>query len=172
MSDWVYHNLLRINWQRSFNPDVPLLDIVMRGTIIYLVLFTLLRVTRRQSGQIGISDVLLVVLIAGAVQNAMAGDYHSITEGLGLVLTIFFWSWFLDWLAVHVPVLRPLLTASPRVVVRNGRIDHRAHRQELMTKDDLLSQLRLHGIQNVEDVRHARIEADGQVSVERIQPEA
>lgn len=137
----------------------------MRGTIIYLVLFALLRVTRRQAGQVGTSDVLLVVLIADAVQNAMASNYHSITEGVGLALTIFFWSWFLDWLAVHVPALRPLISAPPRLVVKEGQINYRNLRAELMTEDDLLAQLRLQGIEDVTKVSHACVEGDGRLSV-------
>lgn len=164
-TSWTYRNFFEIDWHRAFNPHVALLDIIMRGTIIYLVLFALLRVTRRQSGQVGTSDVLLVVLIADAVQNAMASNYRSITEGVGLALTIFFWSWFIDWLAVHVPALRPLISAPPRMVVKEGQINYRNLRGELMTKDDLLAQLRLQGIDDVTKVRRACVESDGRVSV-------
>lgn len=169
MTDWFYRNFLQIDWHRAFNPNVSVLDVVMRGTIIYLVLFALLRVSRRQSGQIGTSDVLLIVLIADAVQNAMASNYHSITEGVGLVLTIFFWSWLLDVLAVHVPALRPLINAAPCIVVWDGTIDRRALRRELMTEDDLRSQLRLQGVEDLRDVQHARVESDGQLSVKKKQ---
>lgn len=167
MYDWIYRNILRIDWHRAFNPHVALLDIVLRGTIVYLVLFGLLRASRRQAGQVGTSDVLLVVLIADAIQNAMASNYHTITEGLVLVLTLFFWSWFLDWLSVHVPIVRHLLTSQPRTIVRDGRIDRRNLRRELMTEEDLRSQLRLQGISDISEVRHACVEADGQVSVQR-----
>jgi len=61
-------------------------------------LFFLLRLLRREGGQIGIADVLVVVLVADASQNAMASDYKSITEGIVLVATIAFWDYFLDWL--------------------------------------------------------------------------
>jgi uncharacterized membrane protein YcaP (DUF421 family) len=167
MTDWFYRNFLQIDWHRAFNPNVSVLDVAMRGTIIYLVLFALLRISRRQSSQIGTSDVLLIVLIADAVQNAMASNYHSITEGVGLVLTIFFWSWLLDYLAVHVPALHPLINAAPCVVVRDGTIDRRALRRELMTEDDLRSQLRLHGIEDLGEVQLARLEGDGQLSLKK-----
>lgn len=165
MPDWLYRNFLDVDWHRAFIPNVALLDIVMRGTIVYLALFAILRMTRRQSGQIGTTDVLVIVLIADAVQNAMASNYHSITEGLGLALTIFFWSWFLDWLAFHVPVLRRVLTAEPVTVIRDGRIDHRNLRRELMTEDDLRAQLRLQGVQDLAAVKRACIEDGGQLSV-------
>jgi uncharacterized membrane protein YcaP (DUF421 family) len=49
-----------------------------------------MRVLRREPGTVGIADLLMVVLIADASQNAMAGEYHSILDGLILVLTIVF----------------------------------------------------------------------------------
>ena len=168
MTDWTYRNLIEIDWHRAFDPHVALLDIVMRGSIIYLVLFALLRFTRRQSGQIGTSDVLLIVLIADAVQNGMASNYHSLTEGVSLALTIFFWSWLLDFLAVYVPRLRPFISAGPRVLVKNGQIDHRNLRRELMTEDDLLAQLRLHDVHDLNLVRQACVEGDGQLSVHKM----
>jgi uncharacterized membrane protein YcaP (DUF421 family) len=163
--DWFYRNFVEIDWHRAFNPHVALLDIVMRGTIVYLVLFALLRTTRRQSGEVGTTDILLIVLIADAVQNAMASNYHSITEGLGLALTVFFWSWFLDWLAFHVPTLRPLIIPGPRTVVKDGRVNRRNLRRELMTEVDLYSQLRLQGVEDINAVRHACVEGHGRLSV-------
>lgn len=165
MADWLYRNLLHIDWHRAFNPHVALLDIVMRGTITYVALFAMLRVTRRSSGEMGTADVLLIVLIADAVQNGMASDYHSITEGLILALTIFFWSWLLSWLPVRFPALRPFLIGSSGRVVRDGRIDPVMLRRQLMTEDDLMAQLRLQGVGDIADVSRAHVESNGQLSV-------
>jgi uncharacterized membrane protein YcaP (DUF421 family) len=55
------------------------LEIVLRGTIIYLVLFVLLRLLRRGTGAVAVTDILLIVLIADASQNGMAGEYKSVT---------------------------------------------------------------------------------------------
>ena len=72
-----------------FRITVDPLEIVVRGTVMYWFLFALFRfVLRRDVGSIGIADVLLVVLIADASQNAMAGGYASITDGCLLVATI------------------------------------------------------------------------------------
>jgi hypothetical protein len=76
---------LQIDWRSVFLPSASVTEIFLRGTIVYLFLFFILRLLRREAGAIGISDLLLVVLIADAAQNAMSSDYKSITDGLILV---------------------------------------------------------------------------------------
>src|SRR3569833_2239733 len=98
-----------MDWRSVFVPTVPLLEFILRGTVIYLFLFFMLRVSRRETGGMGISDLLVVVLVADASQNAMASEYKSITEGLVLVATIAFWDFFLDWLGYRFASVERLL---------------------------------------------------------------
>jgi len=96
--------LTQIDWQKLLVPEQPALDSVIRGTIIYLLLFIVMRfLLKRRSGGLGMPDVLVVVLIADAVQNAMGSEYRSVTEGALLVLTIVFWDRVLDWLEIGFP---------------------------------------------------------------------
>jgi uncharacterized membrane protein YcaP (DUF421 family) len=139
---------------------------VVRGTIMYLVLFALLRfVLKRQSGGLGITDVLVIVLIADAAQNGMASEYRSVTEGIMLVATIIFWSYALDWLGYHFPPFQHLLRPPPLLLVKNGKMLRRNMRQELVTPDELMTQLREEGIKDLGDVHRAFMEADGSISV-------
>lgn len=104
---------LLVDWKSVFIPSMHLGEILLRGTIVYLFLFIVLRILRRQAGAIGISDLLVVVLIADAAQNAMGSEYRSITEGLVLVATIAFWDYFLDWLGYKFPSVRRLIRPAP-----------------------------------------------------------
>lgn len=74
----MWQTLVDLNLRDLFLPDVSLLEIVVRGTLIYLGLFVL----RREAGTVGIADLLMIVLIADAAQNGMAAEYHSLTAGL------------------------------------------------------------------------------------------
>jgi uncharacterized membrane protein YcaP (DUF421 family) len=157
-----------LDWQTLFLPDTPLLEIFIRGTVIYLGLFALLRlILRRESGTLGISDLLVVVLIADAAQNGMAGDYHSITDGLFLVATIIFWSVVLDWLAFHFPSVRRVIESPPLCLVHKGRLLSRNMRRELITSDELMAQLREQGVEHLSQVKWAQMESDGHISVIR-----
>ena len=70
----------------------------------------------------GITDLLLVVLLADAAQNGLTGEYHSITEGLILVATLIFWSYVLDWLGFHIPQLHRLVYPGSLLLVQDGQI--------------------------------------------------
>ena len=157
--------LSQIDWQSVFRPSLHIGEIILRGTIVYLFLFVLLRIVRRGAGAIGLSDLVVVVLIADAAQNAMASDYKSITEGLILVTTIVFWDYFLDWLAYRFPAVRPLLRPAPSLLIKDGRIQRRSLEREMITEEELIEQLREHGVESVEEVKASYIEGDGHISV-------
>ena len=155
-----------VNWHDVFIPDTPLLEIFVRGTIVYLAIFLLLRfVLTRQSGNVGVTDLLVIVLIADAAQNAMASEYKSVPDGLVLVTTIVFWSYALDWLAYQFPTLRGLIHPPPQELIRNGKVNRRNLRRELITMDELKAQLREQGIEELDRVRCAFMEGDGRISV-------
>jgi len=157
-----------VDWERLLMPGTPLLEIVIRGTVVYLSLFLLLRfVFRRESGTPRISMLLLLVILADAAQNAMADDYTSVTDGLLLVMTLMGWNYALDWLASRIRWLGSLVHPPPLPLVRNGRLLRRNMREEMMSEEELWSQLRLQGIQELGEVRLAQMEGDGKISVVR-----
>ena len=154
-----------VDWSKLFVPSGSILEIVIRGTIIYLMLFAAMRLLpRRQVGGLVAADLLIVVLIADALQNAMAGDYHSITEGIALAAVIFAWAYLIDWLDYKFPRLN-IAAAGPLPVVRNGRFLHRNMAREQVSEEEVLSALRLHGLDSTENVAAAYIEGDGRFSV-------
>lgn len=156
------------DWQELFIPVHPIPEIILRGTITYIMLFLILRfLLKRQSGVIGIADLLVIVLIADAAQNAMASEYKSITEGAILVLTIVFWNYAVDWLGFRFPALQRLTRPPPLLLIQDGKMLIRNMRQEMITTEELSSQLRQQGIEHCSEVKKAYIEGDGSISVIR-----
>jgi uncharacterized membrane protein YcaP (DUF421 family) len=158
-------SLLQVDWKSVFVPTVSLAEIVLRGTFIYLLLFFVLRVLRREAGALGISDLLVVVLIADAAQNAMASEYKSVTEGAVLVGTIVAWDYFLDWLGFTFPPIGRLLRPAPLPLVKDGRMLRRNMRKEMITTKELMSLLREQGVESLDEVRRCYLEGDGHISV-------
>jgi uncharacterized membrane protein YcaP (DUF421 family) len=159
--DWLIH----VDWRKAFVPELSVAEIFVRGTAVYFLLLAFLRVLRRESGAIGITDLLVVVLIADAAQNAMAGEYVSVTEGALLVGTIAFWDYSLDWLGYNSRTVARLLRPAPLPLVRDGRMLRRNMKRELITEEELLSQLRQQGVSDVAEVEQACLEGDGRISV-------
>ncbi|WP_372828061.1 DUF421 domain-containing protein [Polaromonas sp.] len=154
--------------QNLFSLSVNPLELVLRGTAMYWLLFLLFRfVLRRDVGALGIADVLLLVLIADASQNAMSGGYESITDGCILVLTIAGWNYLLDWCSFHSPRIRKFVEPAPLLLVKNGRLLRKNMRRELITMEELWSQLRTQGVKDLGEVQAAFIEGDGEISVLR-----
>ncbi|MDZ8050900.1 MAG: DUF421 domain-containing protein [Aulosira sp. ZfuVER01] len=161
MDKWFF-----IDWQAIFVPSISVLELVIRGSLVYLALFSVLRLLpSRQMGTLGITDLLVVVLFAEAAQNAMASNYTSITEGAILVGTVIFWSYLLNWLGYKLPQFQRFLNPPPLLLVKNGRIIYRHLERELITEDELMSKLRQQSIEYLEDVKLAFMEADGSISV-------
>lgn len=113
-----------VNWSRIFLLDTPLLEVVVRGSLAHLAIFALLRVIlKRQAGAMGPPDLLVIVMIADAAQNAMADDYSSISDGLLIVATILFWCYALDWLGYRFPPIQRLLRPAPLPLVKEACLE-------------------------------------------------
>lgn len=154
------------DWSQIFGSTVHPVEVLVRGTLMYLGLFTLIRVIlRRETGTTSVTDLLVVVLISDAAQNGMAGQYQSITDGLLLVAVIIGWSFVLDWAASRWPWAERLVRPRPLPLVRDGRLLRRNMRHELVTEQELRSQLREQGVTDLADVREAHMEPDGAFSV-------
>jgi uncharacterized membrane protein YcaP (DUF421 family) len=158
---------LQIDWRSIFFPSVSVAEMFVRGTVVYLFLFFILRILRRESGAIGLLDLLLIVIIADAAQNAMSSDYKSVTDGVILVSTIAFWNYFLDWIGYRFPITRRFLRPAPLLLIKDGRLQRRNMRQEMITEEELMGHLREQGVEHVEDVKKSYMEGDGNISVIR-----
>lgn len=159
------HAWLNIDWQRLFVPSQSPLETMIRGTCIYLAVYAMLRVFRRQTGSLGPADLLVLILIADAAQNGMTGDYHSITDGLILIGTIMGWEYVLDWLGFKSPWMQQFLERPPLLLIKDGQVLVENLRSELMTADDLASQLRRKGVEHPREVKRCFLEGDGHLSV-------
>jgi uncharacterized membrane protein YcaP (DUF421 family) len=151
-----------------FGFTVEPLELIVRGTCVFWFLFLVFRfVLRRGVGAIGIADILVIVLIADASQNAMAGEYRSISDGLVLISTIVGWNFLVDWAAYRSARVARILEPPPILLVHHGRVLHRNLRSEFLSPDELMGKLREKGVESIAQVRFARLESDGEISVTR-----
>ena len=151
-----------------FAVHVSVPELVLRGTLVYWLLFLIFRfILRRDVGAVGIADILLLVIVADAAQNAMAGGYDTFSEGAILVLTIVGWNWLLDFLAYHYAPIRRFASPSRLTLVSRGVPNLRHMRREFISMQELQEKMREQGIENLREVKVAYLEGDGQISVIR-----
>jgi uncharacterized membrane protein YcaP (DUF421 family) len=163
--------MFSVDWHSVFVPSGSLLELFVRGSIAYLIILAFFRVMRRDAGSLGPADLLVVVLVADAAQNGMAGQYNSLTEGIVLVATIFMWNFVLDWLGFRSPFVYWLLHPPPLPLVHEGRIQHKNMRTQMLTREDLIEQLREQGVEKVDQVKRCYLESDGRMSVIKYSPD-
>jgi uncharacterized membrane protein YcaP (DUF421 family) len=161
--------LMSIDWHHLFVPTESLAELIIRGSMMYLLLFAALRILgRRHVGSLSMMDLLLMVLIADAAQNAMADEYKSITEGLILCGTLLGWNYLLDWLAFMFPAVERILEPPPLPIIRHGKFIRKNLKAELLTKEEVMGQLREQEVFDLADVEYAYVESDGGLSIKKV----
>ena len=146
----------------------PLLDIAARCVIVFLTLLVGIRLTgKRQVGQLTPFDLLLLLLLANAVQNAMVGPDTSLVGGLVAAATLFGVNAVVARVARSSGRAARILEGTPTLLIRNGDILESNLSGEGITRADLLRALREHGVDDPALVRSAILEVDGSISVLR-----
>lgn len=155
-----------LDWTELFGFSVSPWELVVRGSVMYWFLFLLFRfIIRRNVGAVGIADILLLVIVADASQNAFSGEYRSIADGIVLVGVLIGWNYFLDWVNFRWPAFRRFAQPPPLLLVHNGELMRRNLRAERITEEELQAKLREQGVASIDAVKSAYMESDGQVSV-------
>jgi len=158
--------LWTVDWAGMFTPERSLLEMFLRATIMYFAIVILLKlVVKRQTGGVGRTDILVIVLIAEIAGPGFTADYVSVVEGAVLVATVLFWSYAIEWLTHRFPRFERIFAPPPVLLIDHGRILHRNLRAELVTKDELMTHLREEGIGDIAEVEQACMEPDGMISV-------
>lgn len=143
-------------------------DIAVRTSVVYLVLLVGLRLTgQRQLGQMSSFDLVLLLIISNAVQNAMVGQDTSLVGGLVAAGILIFWHQVIDRVRRTSRRASRLIAGEGIMLINNGTVLGEHLVRAGLTMDELLQALREHGVGRVTDVRLAVLEPDGAVSVIR-----
>jgi uncharacterized membrane protein YcaP (DUF421 family) len=145
---------------------VPAWDLALRCLVIYAALLIGLRLTgKREIGQFTIFDLVLVLLVANAVQPAMTGPDSSLLGGLVIIAALLGLNALVGQLRLRNPRLKTLLRGHPTVLVQDGRWLEAALDREGVDREEVLMAFREHGVDRVTDVKLAVLELDGTISV-------
>ena len=158
--------LWTVDWEGLLRPERSLLEMILRGTIMYFVVVGLLRsAVKRQLGMTASTDVLVIVLLAEIAGPGFTANYASVVEGAVLVATVLFWSHVVEWLVYRFAEASRALDATPVMLIKDGRMLKDNMRAELVSRVELMAQLRKEGIDDISEVHEACMEADGMISI-------
>jgi uncharacterized membrane protein YcaP (DUF421 family) len=149
-----------------FTLDIPAWSIILRTVIVYGAILIGLRVAgKREMGQMTAFDLVLVLLIANAVQNAMVGPDTSLTGGLIAAAVLIALDVVIARVRERVPLLQRAVEGTPVLLIHDGQFVSRHLAREGVTESDVMMAIREHGVANVTDVKMAVLETDGSISV-------
>ena len=141
-------------------------EFVLRGIIIYFFLIALLRLTgKRQVGQLSPFDLVLLLVLSNAVQNAMNGGDNSVVGGMISAVTLVGVNWIVGVLTYRSKKLEALVEGRPDVLIRDGKLFQQTLERAQLTHHEVMTALREAGCASVEEVRAALLENDGSISV-------
>ena len=145
---------------------IPLWEIVLRTVVVYLVVLGLLRAAgKRELGQMSVIDLVVILVIANAVQNALNGGDVSLVGGLVSAATLVGINVFFDRFGRRVPYLSQLVREEPTLLMQNGKLIEKNLEREDIEKEEIEMAAREHGLADLSAVDAAVLEVDGSISV-------
>lgn len=141
------------------------MDIVLRASAMFLLLFVLLRLYgKRQLGQMTPFEFVALVVVGDLVQQAITHNDFSITGGALAVATFGFWSLVLGWISYRSDMMRRLLEGQPRILIHDGKMLDEILERDKITEAEVLSEMRLAGFAQLDEVQWGILEPSGKIS--------
>jgi uncharacterized membrane protein YcaP (DUF421 family) len=154
------------DWSGTFAPQLTLLEVLVRGTLMYLTMIIVLRIVpKRAAGDSSITSMMFVVLIGGIGVVGVTAKTQSLLDLFVFIATIVFWVFVVDYLAFRLPRFRRLIQEPPTCLVKDGQMLRKNLRWEMISTDDLMTHLRQQNVEDLGQVQSAHLEADGSISV-------
>ncbi|ODP36061.1 DUF421 domain-containing protein [Sphingomonas turrisvirgatae] len=141
------------------------MDIVIRATVMFAILFGLLRLMgKRELGQMTPFELVMLVVLGDLIQQGVTHNDFSLTGATLAIGTFAFWTVVLGWIVYKWPRAQKWIEGEPRVLIRGGELIERNLRRDRLTRREIESEMRLAGIARMEDVAWAILEPEGRIS--------
>jgi len=149
-----------------WNLSLPWWEFIVRAMLVYVFLLFILRLTgKRQTGQLAPFDLVLLLVLSNAVQNAMNGGDNSVLGGIVSATTLIGLHYAVAFITYKSKMLEAWIEGTPRTLIHNGVLDEAVMRSELLTHHELAAALRSAGCTGIEHIHVATLENNGQITV-------
>jgi len=152
-------------WADMFHLGVPVLEKLLRPVIVYLVLIGLLRLFgKRELAQLNPFDLVVLLTLSNAVQNAIIGDDNSVTGGVLGALSLLLINWVVVRFLYRHETLDRLVEGEEDVLVEDGKIRSDHLDRETITRAELETAARKQGFASLAEVERAVLEPGGGIT--------
>ena len=146
--------------------------VFFRTLIIYFVIIVCLRIMgKRQLGELQPSEFVIAILISNIATLSIEDTDIPLTGAVVPIITLMSAEVILSFITLKSGKAQTIVTGNPVAIIRNGNIDQKSMRELRFSIEDLMSQLRINGVFDIEDVSFAIVETNGQLTV-YLKPEA
>ena len=153
-------------FDQMFDLAMPWWAFVLRACIVYFILLLLIRASgKRTMGQFTPFDMLLVVLLGNAVQNALLGQDASVGGGLLLATTLLLLNWLVGLVSARSARMEALVEGVPVLLARDGKVYQDVLRRELISRADFDKAMRESGVEDIDDIRMVVLETNGHITL-------
>ena len=123
--------LLELGGASIFELEKPVLELIVRASVLYLAVLVLVRMLpRRTGGELATMDLIFVLLIAEAVAPSF-GAYRSVADGIIVVATLMFWNFLINFASYHSPLIERLVSAPKIQIITRGKLLRKNMRREI-----------------------------------------
>ena len=156
--------------ENLFTMNLPAMNLIIRAAVIYIFVLVLLRISgKRQIGQMGPTEFVAILLISNAVQNSMNGGDNSLIGGMLLAAVLILLSWFISLLTFKSKFFSNVFEGTPTLLIHKGKMIQKHMESERLSVEELHGLLRRQGIHQLHEVETAILEADGTLSITKIE---
>ena len=153
--------------QTMWTMTVPWWELIVRSLIVYVFLLILIRLTgKRQVGQLAPFDLILLLVLSNAVQNAMNGGDNSVQAGLISALTLVTLNYGIGYATFRSKRIEAIVEGRPQLLIHNGKLYKDVMEQQRLTQHELDAALRRQGVSEIGHVHIAMIENNGEITVQ------
>jgi len=145
-------------------------QVTLRAVIIFAATLCIVRFAdKRFFAKKTAFDLILGFILASMMARAVNGSEQLLpTIAAGFVLALL--HRILGLLACRWPRFAGWIKGHGQILIEDSSVDHAQMRRHHLGEDDLAEELRLNGVENPREVKLARLERSGEVSVVRRQP--
>jgi len=145
--------------------EMAIPQMAARGAFVYFALIAVMRLGKKRFlGDATVFDAVLSVMI-GSIGGRIVTGGAPLLPGLASITVFVFLHWICSWLGVRSPTFASLIKGTSDPIVKNGKVNREEMRRAHMGDDDLKQDLRNEGVSDSRDVKEARLERSGKLSV-------